>query len=44
VRNQSKFCERFDAVVLLSPPSGMILDRVARRTTNNTGRLHRNER
>ena len=38
VRNQSKFYERFDAVVLLSAPSDVILDRVARRTTNNYGK------
>src|SRR5947208_5348504 len=38
VRNQSKFYDRFDAVVLLSAPADMILDRVARRTTNNYGK------
>ncbi|MFL5973155.1 MAG: AAA family ATPase [Gaiellaceae bacterium] len=38
VRNQSKFYDRFNAVVLLSAPADVILDRVARRTTNNYGR------
>ena len=38
VRNQSKFYDRFNAVVLLSAPAHVILDRVARRTTNNYGR------
>jgi shikimate kinase len=38
VRNQSKFYDRFDAVVLLSAPADVILDRVARRTTNNYGK------
>lgn len=37
-RNQSKFYDRFDAVVLLSAPADVILDRVARRTTNNYGK------
>jgi AAA domain len=37
-RNQSKFYERFNAVVLLSAPADVILDRVARRTTNNYGK------
>jgi dephospho-CoA kinase len=32
VRNQSQFYDRFDAVVLLSAPADVILDRVARRT------------
>jgi hypothetical protein len=36
--NQSKFYDRFNAVVLLSAPTGVILDRVARRTTNNYGK------
>ena len=36
--NQSKFYERFDAVVLLSAPADVILDRVAHRTTNNYGK------
>ena len=34
VRNQAKFYDRFNAVVLLSAPAGVILDRIARRTTN----------
>jgi dephospho-CoA kinase len=38
VRNQSKFYDRFHAVVLLSAPTDVILDRVARRTTNNYGK------
>ncbi len=38
VRNQSKFYDRFDAVVLLSAPAHVILDRIARRTTNNYGK------
>jgi AAA domain len=38
VRNQSKFYERFNAVVLLSAPADVILDRVARRTTNDYGK------
>lgn len=37
-RNQSKFYDRFDAVVLLSAPADVILDRVARRVTNAYGR------
>src|SRR5262249_5687939 len=38
VRNQSKFYDRFHAVVLLSAPADVILDRVARRTTNPYGK------
>jgi len=38
VRNQSKFYDRFNAVVLLSAPAHVILDRVARRTTNSYGK------
>ena len=38
VRNQSKFYDGFDAVVLLSAPAAVILDRIARRTTNNYGK------
>ncbi|MFF5235290.1 AAA family ATPase [Dactylosporangium sp. NPDC000521] len=38
VRNQSRFYDRFDAVVLLSAPADVILDRVARRTTNDYGK------
>jgi shikimate kinase len=36
-RNQSSFYERFDAVVLLSAPADVLLDRVARRTNNTYG-------
>jgi broad-specificity NMP kinase len=38
VRNQSKFYDRFNAVVLLSAPADLILDRIERRTTNNYGK------
>jgi hypothetical protein len=38
VRNQSSFSDRFDAVVLLSAPAAVILDRVATRTTNDYGK------
>jgi hypothetical protein len=38
VRNQSKFYDRFDAVVLLSAPPDVILDRISRRTTNSYGK------
>jgi AAA domain len=38
VRNRSKFYDRFNAVVLLSAPADVILDRVAHRTTNNYGK------
>ena len=38
VRNQSKFYNRFNAIVLLSAPAEVILDRIARRTTNNYGK------
>jgi shikimate kinase len=37
-RNQSKFYGRFDAVVLLSAPVDVMLDRVARRTANSYGK------
>ena len=36
--NRAKFYDRFDAVVLLSAPTDVILDRVARRTTNDYGK------
>jgi broad-specificity NMP kinase len=36
--NQSKFYDRFDAVVLLSAPVDVILDRVAGRTINDYGK------
>ena len=38
VPNQSSFYDRFDAVVLLSAPADVILDRVARRTSNPYGK------
>ena len=38
VANQGKFYERFDAVVLLSAPADVILERVARRGTNDFGK------
>jgi dephospho-CoA kinase len=38
VRDQWKFYDRFDAVVLLSAPAEVILDRIARRTTNDYGK------
>jgi dephospho-CoA kinase len=38
VRNQAKFYDRFDAVVLLSAPADVMLDRVARRRTNKYGK------
>ena len=38
VRNQSRFYDRFDAVVLLSAPADLILDRIAHRTTNTYGK------
>jgi SAM-dependent methyltransferase/shikimate kinase len=36
--NQGKFYDRFDAVVLLSAPAEVILDRLATRTTNDYGK------
>jgi len=38
VRNQSKFYDRFDAVVLFTAPVDVILERVARRTGNDYGK------
>jgi dephospho-CoA kinase len=38
VLNQAKFYDRFDAVVLLSAPADVILDRIAGRTTNANGK------
>jgi AAA domain len=38
VSNQGKFYDRFDAIVLLSAPAEVILDRVANRTTNEYGK------
>jgi hypothetical protein len=39
--NQGKFYDRFDAVVLLSAPAEVILDRIDRRTTNDYGKTPR---
>jgi hypothetical protein len=36
--NQGKFYDRFDAIVLLSAPVEVILDRVEERTTNDYGK------
>jgi dephospho-CoA kinase len=36
--NQGRFYDRFDAVVLLSAPAEVILDRIERRTTNDYGK------
>jgi broad-specificity NMP kinase len=38
VSNQSRFHDRFDAIVLLRAPPDVILDRVGRRTTNHYGK------
>jgi hypothetical protein len=38
VSNQRKFYDRFDAIVLLSAPAGVILDRIGSRTTNEYGK------
>ena len=38
VSNQGKFYPRFDAVVLLSAPANVILERVARRESNAFGK------
>ena len=38
VANQGKFYDRFDAVVLLSAPADVILERVAGRETNDFGK------
>lgn len=38
VANQGRFYERFDAVVLLSAPADVILERVATRETNDFGK------
>ena len=38
VPNQGAFYDRFDAVVLLSAPADVILDRIATRTTNGFGK------
>jgi dephospho-CoA kinase len=38
VSNQGRFYDRFDAVVLLSAPSEVLLRRIATRTTNDYGK------
>ena len=38
VSNQGKFYDRFDAVVLLSAPAEVLLDRIECRTTNDYGK------
>lgn len=40
VSNQGRFYPRFDAVVLLSAPAGVLLPRIASRTTNPFGKTH----
>jgi dephospho-CoA kinase len=36
--NQGQFYDRFDAVVLLSAPPDVVVERIARRTTNDYGK------
>ncbi len=38
VSNQGRFYDRFDAVVLLSAPADVLLDRLSARTTNDYGK------
>jgi len=38
VENQGRFYDRFDAVVLLSAPTDVLLERLATRTTNDFGK------
>ena len=38
VSNQGRFYPSFDAVVLLSAPASVLLERIARRTTNDYGK------
>jgi AAA domain len=38
VSNQGRFYDRFDAVVLLSAPTDVLLDRIGSRTTNDYGK------
>jgi hypothetical protein len=38
VSNQGRFYDRFDAVVLLSAPAGVLLSRIESRTTNRYGK------
>lgn len=39
VANQGRFYDRFDAVVLLTAPTVVVLDRIARRTNNPFGKI-----
>ncbi len=36
--NQGRFADRFDAIVLLAAPAGVLLERIETRTTNDYGR------
>jgi len=38
VSNQGRFYDRFDAVVLLSAPAELLLERIATRATNDYGK------
>lgn len=38
VTNQGRFYDRFDAIVLLSAPADVLLERISARTTNNWGK------
>ena len=38
VSNQGRFYDRFDAIVLLSAPAGVLLSRIEKRTTNPYGK------
>jgi adenylate kinase family enzyme len=38
VRNQGRFYDRFDAVVLFIAPADVVLERIANRTTNDWGK------
>ena len=40
VSNQGSFYDRFDAVVLLSAPAEVLLQRIAKRSTNDYGKSH----
>ena len=44
VTNQGRFYDRFDAVVLLSAPGNVLLQRIARRTTNDYGKTGQERR
>jgi broad-specificity NMP kinase len=43
VRNQGRFYDRFDAVVLFSAPTDVLLERIATRTTNDWGKTPEQE-